>query len=513
MKPTSKSEENKIDLATVNKSKKQLKLPEIKNPLTKQKGPKRDDEGKFTAGSGGLRRLNSFNLKRAIPLFVIISLVGGSMVYQSFAAACSITADKTSLYEGESTTIRWKSPSVPVVIDGGNMGSVKDGQWGSGALYATKTFKLVGGWDSSCTDSVTVTVSKKPATNPANPTTPAPTNPVTTPSPTTPGTSSLLKDAQAWTTLGAAHVAGAKKENEATYKISLKSSVTRAELDSIGAKEKHFRDSLAQMQSGKSTVQGLYNKAISSAATKSQGPAILAEVDKIQGHISSLSGYIQNIANDYQRARVVYEKTQQAPSPAGTVKQVVGSSAGAVQETRALAGLQAALQTAKDAQARALAQAALNSARAVIEQRRVDCERYSRTITIPINGKDITTVFKGKFNSSTGVCSEYQASEKWVCRSGYVMNSKKNGCLKSPTDAVISAGNAAIGLARAAVKAECLSRRDEIVQVKKRIKIGPLSTVISVPAHSHRDWYWSYPDNKCRLSETGPVHLGSTHRL
>ena len=37
MKPTSKSEENKIDLATVNKSKKQLKLPEIKNPLTPMK--------------------------------------------------------------------------------------------------------------------------------------------------------------------------------------------------------------------------------------------------------------------------------------------------------------------------------------------------------------------------------------------------------------------------------------------------------------------------------------------
>lgn len=316
MKPTSKSEENKIDLATVNKSKKQLKLPEIKNPLTKQKGPKRDDEGKFTAGSGGLRRLNSFNLKRALPLFVIISLVGGSMVYQSFAAACSITADKTSLYEGESTTIRWKSPSVPVVIDGGNMGSVKDGQWGSGALYATKTFKLVGGWDSSCTDSVTVTVSKKPATNPANPTTPAPTNPVTTPSPTTPapGGGSALTDADAkfkWTD---AQVKIARQNRDKAKSIAGQGSVSKAQLDSIALLEKWVRDAVAQSTPYIGDVQTSYNQAKTAKKSQDEQNKLLYYSGAINNNVQEMSRIITEIANSYTTARQKYESAQKPTS-------------------------------------------------------------------------------------------------------------------------------------------------------------------------------------------------------
>ena len=312
MKPTSKSEENKIDLATVNKSKKQLKLPEIKNPLTKQKGPKRDDEGKFTAGSGGLRRLNSFNLKRALPLFVIISLVGGSMVYQSFAAACSITADKTSLYEGESTTIRWKSPSVPVVIDGGNMGSVKDGQWGSGALYATKTFKLVGGWDSSCTDSVTVTVSKKPATNPANPTTPAPTNPVTTPSPTipAPGGGSALTDADAkfkWTD---AQVKIARQNRDKAKSIAGQGSVSKAQLDSIALLEKWVRDAVAQSTPYIGDVQTSYNQAKTAKKSQDEQNKLLYYSGAINNNVQEMNRIITEIANSYTTARQKYESAQ-----------------------------------------------------------------------------------------------------------------------------------------------------------------------------------------------------------
>jgi len=328
MKPTSKSEENKIDLATVNKSKKQLKLPEIKNPLTKQKGPKRDDEGKFTAGSGGLRRLNSFNLKRALPLFVIISLVGGSMVYQSFAAACSITADKTSLYKGESTTIRWKSPSVPVVIDGGNMGSVKDGQWGSGALYATKTFKLVGGWDSSCTDSVTVTVSKKPATNPANPTTPAPTNPVTTPSPTTPapGGGSALTDADAkfkWTD---AQVKIARQNRDKAKSIAGQGSVSRAQLDSIAPLEKWVRDAVAQSTPFIGQVQTAYNQAKTAKKSQDEQNKLLYYSGAINNNVQEMNRIITEISNSYNTARQKYESAQANTGGGGSGGRSGGSS-------------------------------------------------------------------------------------------------------------------------------------------------------------------------------------------
>lgn len=77
------SDENKVDLSSVNR-KKNKKLSELKNPLKKQKGPARDNEGKFTSGSGGLRQLN-FNWKRALPVILVVALTGGFLVYRSFA--------------------------------------------------------------------------------------------------------------------------------------------------------------------------------------------------------------------------------------------------------------------------------------------------------------------------------------------------------------------------------------------------------------------------------------------
>ena len=377
------SKTDSLDLSSVNKSSKSKKTNKTltQNLFKKQSGPNRDEEGKFaaqvTTGAGGLKRLRNFNLKRAIPLLIVVTIVGGSLVYQSFAAACSIRADKTSLYEGESTTIRWNSPVVPVVIDGGNMGSVQNGQWNSGTLYATKTFQLVGGWDSSCTGSVTVTVSKKPAAAPATP----PASPPTGGGPTATaaniatvkkwynscvkdgkqavgnqsawegwakeivskgqasawtnfkttfergnpgyvcstgdpagataagGTTSdnPLKDAQAWVTLGAAHVANAKSANAETYKISTKIAIERGELTTIANKEVYVRGALGDMRRGKGLAQGLYNTATSSAATKSQGPAIQQAIVDIQRHIEDLAAYATNIANDYKRAETTYE--------------------------------------------------------------------------------------------------------------------------------------------------------------------------------------------------------------
>lgn len=81
-------DQNKIDLKDVNKTKKQIKLPKLNNPFKKQSGQKRDEEGKFatTTGSGGLLKSKNFNLKRALPIMILVALVGGYMVFRSFAA-------------------------------------------------------------------------------------------------------------------------------------------------------------------------------------------------------------------------------------------------------------------------------------------------------------------------------------------------------------------------------------------------------------------------------------------
>ncbi len=312
MHRSNKVESNKVDLKEVNKpkSKKTLQMPQLASPLKKQKGPKRDEEGKFavTTTSSGLKSFKTINLKRAFTLIAVIALVGGYFVYQSFAATSNVETAKQwyQSCQGLGKQADWDYWA-------GQISS--RGQSAAWANFKTTYERNAPSRKCPASDPVAVSV------NPNPPVTPTP-NPPTPP----PVTSGPLKDAQACTTLGAAYVANAKKDNDTTNKISLKSTVTRAELDSIGAKEKHFRGALGQMQTCKSTAQGLYNKAISNTATKSQGPAILAEVDKIQGHISSLAGYVQNIANDYQRAKVVYEKKQQVAT-----RQVGGGS----YETRA----------------------------------------------------------------------------------------------------------------------------------------------------------------------------------
>lgn len=78
--------QDKLDLSSVNKNKKTKPAFEVVNPLKKQKGPLRDEEGKFTSGSGGLKKVQQINWMRAIPLIAVIAMVGGFFVYQSFAA-------------------------------------------------------------------------------------------------------------------------------------------------------------------------------------------------------------------------------------------------------------------------------------------------------------------------------------------------------------------------------------------------------------------------------------------
>lgn len=54
------------------------------NPL-KSQDQKRDSDGKFTAGGGGLKAVKEFNWGRAAPIVAVVGLVGGYLVYQSFA--------------------------------------------------------------------------------------------------------------------------------------------------------------------------------------------------------------------------------------------------------------------------------------------------------------------------------------------------------------------------------------------------------------------------------------------
>lgn len=76
------------------------------NPLKKQ-DQKRDTDGKFTAGGGGLKAVKKFNWGRAVPLVLAITLVGGYVVYQSFAGtytACKTLEGNTYVYSEECVT-------------------------------------------------------------------------------------------------------------------------------------------------------------------------------------------------------------------------------------------------------------------------------------------------------------------------------------------------------------------------------------------------------------------------
>lgn len=85
---------DRVDLSSVNKTKKQLKLPQFKNPFKKNSaGPGRDAEGKFTSGSGGLLNNKKFDLKRAIPVVAVVALVGGFLVFRSFAGTALLGND------------------------------------------------------------------------------------------------------------------------------------------------------------------------------------------------------------------------------------------------------------------------------------------------------------------------------------------------------------------------------------------------------------------------------------
>lgn len=93
-----------VDLKDINQQEKNATVSESQSKYSfwrKKKSQdqyQRDETGKFTSGSGGLQKTNRLNIKRALPLVVVIALVGGFFVYRSFAATTSNIADFSKFY-------------------------------------------------------------------------------------------------------------------------------------------------------------------------------------------------------------------------------------------------------------------------------------------------------------------------------------------------------------------------------------------------------------------------------
>lgn len=276
---------NKIDLKDVNKNKKSFKLPKPNSLFKKQSGQERDELGKFatTTGSGGLLKAKNFNLKRALPVIIVVALLGGIFVFKSFAA--SAQENVANMYR--SCLNREPDPGGLAYWSG----RLANGeQLGSVLLAFMKAAGV-----SSC---------PYPST-PRTGSTPAPTLPSS--GGTGSSSSNPLNDAKAWVTLADAHVANAQKENAITYAISIKSVVSKEDLATIASKDGYIRGAIKQLQDGVGKVSSLYNQAVSNPSTRSQGPEILNQLTLLQSDIASLNIYLTNVSNDYKRAEATYQ--------------------------------------------------------------------------------------------------------------------------------------------------------------------------------------------------------------
>lgn len=306
MKPTAKKEENKIDLAAVNKNKKQIKLPQIKNPLTKQKGPKRDDVGKFatTTGGGGLSSLKSFNFKRALPLLAIITIVGGFFVYKSFAATPNYGVAVTAWYRA----CGYSNPPTR----GSNWQSwvdkLKANVAAQGQIY--KQFKTA----------AELTGKTCPSSNPhslAVPPPPSrpPSSPINNP-PSTTAPTDYLKSINQLVTDSKSMATTSKSDNDKTYALSKKSNVTKAELDEIGRLRSGVKARVERVRGYKGQAQAKRNQANSNANSRNQVSAIDIAIGEIQTQLSKINVHHGNIDLDYKRASdTLYYKNKVAELP------------------------------------------------------------------------------------------------------------------------------------------------------------------------------------------------------
>jgi len=339
---------------------------------------------------------------------------------------------------------------------------------------------------------------------------------------TSPNTTSSgpLKDAQAWSTLGAAHVANAKKENQATYNLSKKVVVGKNDLSTIAQKEGYVRGALAQMQTGKGKAQGLYNQAISNLATRPQGPAILAEVDIIQGQISSLAGYIVNIAADYKRAEVTYEanlnffgaladqsrKDADCRSRGGTTTWTGGCNEPPAPATGGSGGSsydsEVGREEVRDMPAGITQQQKIDYARG-------DCNsRPSYEITRRITGGERGEIRDVYHQGNNTWCNNRLERVTWIiCNSSYRVSENVSGTIK----VCVKKSAASTNSVNAKKKDQCLTTAPEVSHRKKwkwkYVKTNLGIGTIGMNQWSHvkqtktDKWVWSSQDNACYLQQ------------
>lgn len=102
------SDSDKVDLTGMNQSEKGKTVavpsfkPKLKNRFRNQQGPKRDHEGKFAVSHGTGLNTKKFNWKRALPIIAVIALVGGLMVFRSFARPAHLIDKNRSFTKKES---------------------------------------------------------------------------------------------------------------------------------------------------------------------------------------------------------------------------------------------------------------------------------------------------------------------------------------------------------------------------------------------------------------------------
>lgn len=297
---------NKIDLKKVNKTKKQIKLPSITNPMKRQNGPKRDDEGKFATnvGSGGLQSLKGFNLKRALPLIIVVTLVGGFFVYRSFAATPNYGVAVTAWYR----ECKYSNPPTSGSKWQGWVDKLKANVAAQDSIYAqfTTAAKLAG---KTC-----------PSSNPhrlAVPATPKPPGSSPINNPPAAGTPvDYLKSVTQLVTDSKSMATASKTDNDTTYALSKKSGITQIQLDIIGRLRTGVKNRVERIRGYKTQAQSKRNLANSNPNTRSQVSSIDIAIGEIQTQLSKTSVHYSNIDLDYKRAYdVIYVKGKEAGLP------------------------------------------------------------------------------------------------------------------------------------------------------------------------------------------------------
>ncbi len=304
MKKSEKVESNKIDLKEVNKtkSKKTLQMPQIANPLKKQKGPKRDEEGKFasTTGGGGLSTLRGFDFKRALPLIAVITLVGGFFVYRSFAATPNYGAAVTAWYSNCKYSPLPQTTNSGYIYWKNRLAANPSDQDGIYKAFAAAS-KANGKPNCPATNPYRITVPTTP------PTTPPPTNskpPTTTPK-------NYLASVNEKVTHSQSMATSSKAESGITDALSKKQNITQAEVNNINTTGKNIKLRVERIRTYKTFAQDYRNKANSDANTRSQVLGIDTAINLIDNALRATNTHYENVVKHHVRGQATVDKRKQ----------------------------------------------------------------------------------------------------------------------------------------------------------------------------------------------------------